>query len=348
MSEILFRAYSQGREAAQGVQADLIIIDEQPKDDFWNEALLRTVATGGVVVCSFTPLMGLTGLVEQLFDKPDVVGAPEDKYGIKHKLGDRWAMVRATWDDITHISEADKAENRKNLPDYEVATRTYGVPMAGHGRIFPFTRDEIVYSTIDTHINESWDHLIGIDIGHGFGKDPSAVIQVAWDKDADIIYVVRAQKGATDTTRDLARLIVKVDHQSPVAFPSDANRSSMSSDTNVAQQLREIDINLLSKPFMNPKGADGKKNNYKAPGLKHISERMREGKLKISSGCKALLDEMDQYSYTDTGKIQDGNDHCIDAFRYAVMSIIQGYGAPLMNYDFDDEYSDEEFVYNSY
>ena len=58
MSEILFRSYSQGREAAQGFQADIIMIDEQPKDDFWSESLVRTAATNGQVVCSFTPLLG--------------------------------------------------------------------------------------------------------------------------------------------------------------------------------------------------------------------------------------------------------------------------------------------------
>ena len=343
MSEILFRAYSQGREAAQGFQADFIVIDEQPKDDFWSEALLRTAATDGCVVCSFTPLKGMTGLVSELMELPAEKESPKDKYGFKFKSKDGWSMVRATWDDITHISEENKMQLRKGIPDYEVATRTYGMPMAGHGRIFPFSRDEFVYTPSETLIEDRWDHLVGIDIGHGFGRDPSAAILCAYDEDRDIVYVVNARKETTDTTRDLARLVVKVEHQCPVAFPSDANRSSMNSETTVAQQLREMDIKLLMRPFMNPKGADGKKNNHKMPGIKHISERIREGKLKISDRCRPLLDEIDQYSYTDTGKIQDGNDHCIDALRYAVMSIIQGFGAPLVNNDFFESRDDGDW-----
>ena len=169
------------------------------------------------------------------------------------------------------------------------------------------------------------------------------------DEENDVVYVTAARKESTDTTRDLAKLIVKVEHQVPVAFPSDANRSSMNSEMTVSQQLRENDIKLLLKPFMNPKGADGKRNNHKMPGIKHISERIREGKLKISSKCSQLLDEMDQYSYMDNGKIQDGNDHCIDAFRYAVMSIIQGLGAPLRTDPWaEHDANQEDYTYNSY
>ena len=344
MSEILFRAYSQGREAAQGVQADFIVIDEQPKDDFWSEALLRTAATDGCVVCSFTPLKGMTGLVAELMELPPEKESPKDKYGFKFKSENGWSMVRATWDDISHISEENKDQLRKGIPDYEVATRTYGMPMAGHGRVFPFTRDEITFNDKDLYIEDKWPRLTGIDIGHGFGRDPSAAVLAIWDEEKDIIYIDRVRKESTDTTKDMARLIVTVEHQCPVAFPSDANRSSMSSDTTVAQQLREMDIQLLTHPFMNPKGADGKKNNYKMPGIKHISERMREGKLKIHPNrCAALLDELDQYSYTDTGKLQDGNDHCIDAFRYAVMSIIQGLGQPLKQDPFVSDSEDGDW-----
>ena len=347
MSEILFRAYSQGREAAQGFQADLIMIDEQPKDDFWSEALVRTAATDGQVVCSFTPLLGLTGLVEELMELKPIKDSPYDKFGPKVKSQDNWAMVRATWDDITHISEEGKDQIRKGLPDYEIATRTYGIPMAGQGRIFPFTKDEITFNPSEIYVEDRWDHLVAIDIGHGFGRDPSAAILAAWDEDRDIVYLLNSRSEPTDTTRDLAKLIVKVEHQCPVAFPADANRSSMNSEATVAQQLRQFDIDLLLKPFMNPKGADGKRNNHKMPGLKHMSERMREGKLKISTRCTQLLSEIDQYSYTETGKVQDGRDHCIDAARYAVMSIIQGYGKPLAK-DYWAEDEQDEFHYNSY
>ena len=350
MSEIIFRAYSQGREAAQGFQADQILIDEQPKDDFWSESLVRTAATNGQVICSFTPLKGMTGLVEELMSLPAQKDAPEDKFGAKYKSGDGWAMVRATWDDINHISEDDKKQLRKGFAAYEADARTYGMPVAGHGRIFPYQAGDITYNEREVTINESWPHLVGIDIGHGHGRDPSAVVQACWDEEKDIIYIRRCYMEPTDTTREMARLIVKADHESPVAFPPDANRTAMNSPLTVAQQLRELNINLLLKPFLNPKGADGKRNNHKMPGITHINERFAERRLLICDRlCKQLLGEIEQYSYTDTGKVQDGKDHCIDAFRYAVMSIIQGFGQPLRKDpwgDYEDE--NEDYHFQSY
>ena len=65
---------------------------------------IRDRATNGQVICSFTPLKGMTGLVEELMSLPAQKDAPEDKFGAKYKSGDGWGMVRATWDDISHIS----------------------------------------------------------------------------------------------------------------------------------------------------------------------------------------------------------------------------------------------------
>ena len=344
MSEIIFRSYSQGREAAQGFQADIIVIDEQPNDDFWSEALVRTAATGGFVVCSFTPLKGLTGLVEQLMQLQPVSGAPSDAFGPKYRQDSSWAMVRASWDDITHISEVDKEQLRKGFAAYEADARMFGMPIAGHGRIFPHQRETILYDPRETIVPERFEHLIGIDIGHGQGRDPSAAVLVAWDTTEDIVYVREANLESTDTTNQLSKLIMRTEHRCPVAWPSDAGRQSMNADASVAEQLRNLDVDLLGKPFVNPKGADGKRNNFKAPGIQEINQRFSEGRLKISISCDDLLKEIENYSYTESGKIQDGKDHCIDAMRYAVMSIIQGHGTPLKleewsRYDdWDDEY----------
>jgi len=274
---------------------------------------------------------------------------PEDRFGPKYRSEDSWAMIRASWDDIEHISDTDKDQLRKGFASYEADARTFGMPIAGHGRIFPYQKGEITYSDREITIPDVWPHIVGIDIGHGHGRDPSAAVMVAWDEHTNKMYVTDCRMESTDTTRDLARLIVKVDHRVPVAWPNDANRASMNSDSTVAEQLRQMDIKLLGKPFMNPKGADGKSNNYKAPGINYINELFAEGKLLISDRCTQLLAEIEQYSYTETGKIQDGKDHCIDAFRYAVMSIIQGLGEPLLDEGWGyEEVEHEDFYYNAY
>ncbi len=346
-SELYFRAYAQGREAAQGVEADVVLIDEQPKDDFWSECMTRLATTGGHAICSFTPLEGLTGLVEELIGLTPIEDSPEDKFGSKYKSEAGWAMVRASWDDIEHIPEDTKEILKKGYLPYESDARVYGMPIAGHGAIFPHLERDITYSPREVQINPTWSHMLAIDIGHGHGRDPSAAVQVVWDEDSDKIYITDCKMEETNTTLELSRLIGSVNHKVPVMWPNDASKANMNAESTVAEQLQEMQINLTAKPFLNPRGPDGKRDNRKAQGIQHINQRFSEGKLLISTDCEELLHEIKSYSYTETGKIQDGRDHCIDAMRYGVMSIIQGLGAPFIDYGFND-YDDEEFTYNSY
>ena len=59
-SLLQFRAYADGRETFQGTERDVIWLDEEPPMDVYTECLLRTMTTNGIVLCTFTPLSGLT------------------------------------------------------------------------------------------------------------------------------------------------------------------------------------------------------------------------------------------------------------------------------------------------
>ncbi len=349
-SELIFRSYSQGREAAQGFPADIIMIDEQPNDDFWREALTRTRATRGHVICSFTPLLGKTGLVEQLMDLDGLTDGPEDMFGPKFRSDGKWACIRASWHDAPHIPAAD-IEDAKRDYTYDYNARVYGMPIAGYGAIFRHLESDMVYDPREKHIDDTWPHIIGLDIGHqqdelDKNRDPSAAILCAWDEKDDVIYLTDMWTGPSPTVRDLAKGITSVNHVAPVAWPNDAGRTSMTVQTTIAEQLRERGINLLGKPFLNPRGADGKKNNFKMPGLQEMNNRFAEGKLLVNKDLVLLVEQMTGYAFDKNGKIQDGNDDMIDAFRYAVMSIIQGFGEPLVDPPWPED--DEEYTYNSY
>jgi phage terminase large subunit-like protein len=59
-SELQFRSYDQGRIAFQGTEREVVWCDEEPPKDVYDECLLRTMTTGGIVICTFTPLNGLS------------------------------------------------------------------------------------------------------------------------------------------------------------------------------------------------------------------------------------------------------------------------------------------------
>jgi phage terminase large subunit-like protein len=60
LSELQFRSYDQGRISFQGTKREVVWCDEEPPKDVYDECLLRTMTTGGIVICTFTPLNGLS------------------------------------------------------------------------------------------------------------------------------------------------------------------------------------------------------------------------------------------------------------------------------------------------
>jgi phage terminase large subunit-like protein len=69
LSRIVLKAYEQGRESWQGAHVDVVLYDEEPPADIYSEGLTRTMSTrpgerAGLVLCAFTPLLGLSDVVQ--------------------------------------------------------------------------------------------------------------------------------------------------------------------------------------------------------------------------------------------------------------------------------------------
>lgn len=63
-SVLTFKSYEQGRESFQGSEKDVIWLDEECPKEIYVECLIRTMTTNGLVLLTFTPLLGLTELVK--------------------------------------------------------------------------------------------------------------------------------------------------------------------------------------------------------------------------------------------------------------------------------------------
>jgi len=58
-----FKSYDQGRKVFQGTGRHVIWLDEEPPVDVYGECLIRTATVGGIVMLTFTPLLGLSQVV---------------------------------------------------------------------------------------------------------------------------------------------------------------------------------------------------------------------------------------------------------------------------------------------
>jgi len=69
ISVLGFKSYDQGRAKWQGATLDFVWFDEEPPEDVYVEGLSRTNATGGIVWLTFTPLKGMSAVVQAFVDE---------------------------------------------------------------------------------------------------------------------------------------------------------------------------------------------------------------------------------------------------------------------------------------
>jgi phage terminase large subunit-like protein len=55
-----FKSFDQGRRRFQGTAKHVIWLDEEPPADVYDECMMRVMTTDGLMLCTFTPLLGLT------------------------------------------------------------------------------------------------------------------------------------------------------------------------------------------------------------------------------------------------------------------------------------------------
>ena len=63
LSNLAFKSYDQGREKFQGTAKHGINFDEEPPADVYFEGLTRLMTTKGLMICTFTPLRGMSEIV---------------------------------------------------------------------------------------------------------------------------------------------------------------------------------------------------------------------------------------------------------------------------------------------
>ncbi len=151
-SVLVFKSYDQGRELFQGTEQDLIWLDEEANESIRSECILRLMTTDGMLIETFTPLRGLTPIVLQYLPDGD---ATADTSGIYQNKGK--AMVMAGWDDVPHLTAAQKAlmlaETEPHLKD----ARSKGIPSLGAGAIYLIPETDILVD--DFPIPRHWRRL---------------------------------------------------------------------------------------------------------------------------------------------------------------------------------------------
>ena len=303
-SSIVFKTYEQGWRKWQGAAPHVVWMDEEPankKDEkgIYTEALTRILSSQGIIYVTFTPLLGQTDLVRHFMNPP--------AGGIYLKT--------ATWDNAPHLNESEKERLAASYPDHERDTRTQGIPMMGEGKVFTVAESEIKIQRRDIPVH--WPQICGIDFGTaGSGGHPSAGAWIAWDRDADAVYVTSCYRVKGETTAYHAEAIKQRGQWIPVSWPHDGVNVERSNGVPLWRSFQQHGVNMLGMSARYENDIGGAQPVE--PIVMEVLEMMKTGRFFAFAHLIPFFEEFRNYHRED-GRIVAKNDDVMKAVFYAVM-----------------------------
>lgn len=317
-SYLLFANYTQEVRQLQGFKLNLAVFDEQPPDDFFSEIVTRTATTQGKVLCSFTPLKGLNGLVSKFWNK-------EEGYD----------YVRVSWDDVPEydpwgqpfLLNATRRQLERDYLPHEREARIAGKPVMGKGAVFQL-RTFPTYTTgeIDFQKMPNIQRVIALDLG--LINDATVISLMYWEPVEKTAFlhkqvIIRGVDEANPSNY-VNHLLRPEVFGCPIVLPADASttgRYTMSANS-IRDFFEEYELNVVEKAIMNPPDAQGRVNNHKSYGINQMRQMMEVESFMINENCIEFLNDCKNYFVDQKGRFS-GQDDTIDSARYALMACLQ-------------------------
>lgn len=291
ISSLQLASYDQGRTKWQAETLDGVWFDEEPPLDVYTEGITRTNTTMGPILLTLTPLMGMSDVVMRFL---------MDKSPGTH-------VTTMTIHDVDHYTEEQRAAIIATYPEFERDARTKGIPQLGSGRVFPLSEDSIKAEAFKPPPH--WPVINGIDFGY---DHPSAGVQLAWDRDSDVIYVTHCHR-ARQQIPIMFAAAVKSWGTYPWAWPHDGLQHDKGSGEQLASLYKKDGMKMLGERATFEDGSNGIE-----AGIMLMLERMQTGRLKVFSHLLDWFQEFNLYHRKD-GLIVKLNDDLLSATRYAIM-----------------------------
>lgn len=289
-SVLQLKSYDQKREAFQGTEQDGILLDEEPPLDIYIECVIRTMTTNGIVLCTFTPLEGLSATVLHFLPEGSIEKAAR-------------FVVMASWDDVPHLSKQQKDLLWSSIPPYQRDARSKGIPQLGAGAIYPVGETDILVDPFD--IPAHWPRVYGLDVGW----NRTAAIWLANDRDTQTAYLYAEHyRGQAEPTIHATSIKARGEWIPGVIDPAARGRGQAD-----GRQLLKDYRDLLSGDLYEA-------DNAVESGIYAVWERLSVGRLKVFRTLTNWLAEYRLYRRDDKGRIVKINDHIMDATRYVVQS----------------------------
>src|SRR5689334_14825501 len=231
-SKLKFLAYEMGFKKFMARATDVAHLDEEPDSQVLSQIIRATFAKSkSLVMATFTPEEGMTAVVSQLFNN----------------IQPGQALITASWDDAPHMTPDVRAEKLASIPEHERELRSKGTPLAGAGVIFNIPDEKVLIDPIE--IPRHWVQGTGIDFGwdHPFGA-----ARLAWDRDADVIYLIADYRESKALPAVHASVVNKWGEWIPVFWPHDGLNTEKGTGEALIDQYRLSHVNVWHEKASNP------------------------------------------------------------------------------------------------
>lgn len=306
-STLGFKAYEMERKEFQGYELDVAWLDEEPpvgKANIYTEVLTRMATTEGLIYCTFTPLFGISDVVQTFcpggrFPKDGVV---RDEEGAPRKY-----VINVEWSDsIPHLPVEMQQELLMSYAPHERDARARGIPQLGSGAIYPILEQDITCEPFK--IPDNWKRVMGIDVS----PQRTAIVWGAINPADGTVYLYseyyaeRLEHPAMikDAMQSRGKWI-------PGCIDPAADKLIAPGDGRTfVTYFNEQGIDLVM-PRKSQVGVEA--------GIYKCRSMLESGMCKVFNTMHKWLEEYRLYRRGDDGKIVKSKDDLMDAFRYMMV-----------------------------
>lgn len=332
-STIGFKNYEQPLQAFFGTDLEWVWMDEECPQEHYNECLIRTMTTNGIIFVTFTPLKGLTPMVVKFSEKADYLAGAQKLIGVVSKdeeeedayearlahITSHKAIVQAGWDDAPWLTEEKKEQMLADTEPHLREARRSGKPSMGSGNVYPIAIESILCEPFK--IPDYYKKLYALDVGWNV----TACVWAAIDPQTDTIYIYDEYYGKeAPPAVHAAAIRARGPWIQGVIDPASRGRSQ-ADGTQLIKSYKDLGL------YLNPA------RNEVDAGLQGLWQRMSTGNFKVFNTLPNWSKEFVLYRRDLKGRIIKENDHLMDATRYIqnnlirAKSIDQMRGAPQVN-----------------
>jgi Terminase RNaseH-like domain len=154
-----------------------------------------------------------------------------------------------------------------------------------------------------------WGKIWGIDFGI---SHPFAAVLAAWDRDSDVVYILKTVKMANTIPEAHAAAMLRIDSNAPIAWPHDGNKRESDGET-LAAQYKACGLHMLGTHATFPDGGFSTE-----AAVMEMDRRMQTGRFRV---CEDLVDWWEEYRlyHRKDGQIVKIDDDLLSATQKIIM-----------------------------